>query len=163
MYNIQPGPLLFTDHPDLAWGVIASMFVGNLMLLILNMPLVRVFAKVIETPTKYLIPLVVVFSVFGVYAIQYSTFDLMLIMACGVAGYYLNKNDYPLAPLVLGLILGPMMENNMRRALTISNGDFMIFLQKPISLAFLFVGLLWLVIPLILKMKGKKVLISEEV
>jgi putative tricarboxylic transport membrane protein len=163
MYNIQPGPLLFTDHPDLAWGVIASMFVGNLMLLILNMPLVRVFAKVIETPTKYLIPLIVVFSVFGVYAIQYSTFDLMLIMGCGVAGYYLNKNDYPLAPLVLGLILGPMMENNMRRALTISNGDFMIFLQKPISLAFLFVGLLWLVIPLILKMKGKKVLINEEV
>jgi putative tricarboxylic transport membrane protein len=163
MYNIQPGPLLFTDHPDLAWGVIASMFVGNLMLLILNMPLVRVFAKVIETPTKYLIPLIVVFSVFGVYAIQYSTFDLMLIMVCGVVGYYLNKNDYPLAPLVLGLILGPMMENNMRRALTISNGDFMIFLQKPISLAFLFVGLLWLVIPLILKMKGKKVLINEEV
>jgi putative tricarboxylic transport membrane protein len=162
MYNIQPGPLLFTDHPDLAWGVIASMFVGNLMLLILNMPLVRVFAKVIETPTKYLIPLIVVFSVFGVYAIQYSTFDLMLIMGCGVAGYYLNKNDYPLAPLVLGLILGPMMENNMRRALTISNGDFMIFLQKPISLAFLFVGLLWLVIPLILKLKGKKVLINEE-
>jgi putative tricarboxylic transport membrane protein len=163
MYNIQPGPLLFTDHPDLAWGVIASMFVGNLMLLILNMPLVRIFAKVIETPTKYLIPLIVVFSVFGVYAIQYSTFDLMLIMGCGAAGYYLNKNDYPLAPLVLGLILGPMMENNMRRALTISNGDFMIFLQKPISLAFLFVGLLWLVIPLILRMKGKKVLINEEV
>jgi putative tricarboxylic transport membrane protein len=163
MYNVQPGPLLFQDHPQLAWGVIASMFVGNLMLLILNMPLVRIFAKVIETPTKYLIPLIVVFSVFGVYAIQYSTFDLMLIMACGIAGYYLNKNDYPLAPLVLGLILGPMMENNMRRALTISNGDFMIFLQKPVSLVFLFIGFLWLAIPLILKMKGKKVLINEEV
>jgi putative tricarboxylic transport membrane protein len=127
------------------------------------MPLVRIFAKVIETPTKYLIPLIVVFSVFGVYAIQYSSFDLLLIMGCGIAGYYLNKNDYPLAPLVLGLILGPMMENNMRRALTISNGDFMIFLQKPISLVFLIIGFLWLAIPLILKMKGKKVLINEEV
>jgi putative tricarboxylic transport membrane protein len=162
MYNVQPGPLLFQDHPQLAWGVIASMFVGNLMLLILNMPLVRLFAKVIETPTKYLIPLIIVFSVFGVYAVQYSTFDLMLIMGCGIAGYYLSKNDYPLAPLVLGLILGPMMENNMRRALTISNGDFMIFLQKPVSLIFLIIGLLWLVIPLLLKMKGKKVLINEE-
>ena len=78
MYNVQPGPLLFQDHPQLAWGVIASMFVGNLMLLILNMPLVKVFAKVIETPAKYLIPLIIVFSVFGVYAVQYSTFDLML-------------------------------------------------------------------------------------
>jgi len=162
MYNVQPGPLLFTDHPQLAWGVIASMFVGNLMLLILNMPLVRVFAKVIETPTKYLIPLIIVFSVFGVYAVQYSTFDLMLIMGCGVAGYYLSKNDYPLAPLVLGLILGPMMENNMRRALTISNGDYMIFLQKPISLVFLIIGALWLLIPLLLKMRNKKVLVNEE-
>ncbi|MFD0679838.1 MULTISPECIES: tripartite tricarboxylate transporter permease [unclassified Paenibacillus] len=162
MYNIQPGPLLFQDHPQLAWGVIASMFVGNLMLLILNMPMVRVFAKVIETPAKYLLPLIIVFSVFGVYAVQYSTFDLMMIMGCGVVGYFLSKNDFPLAPLVLGLILGPMMENNMRRALTISNGDFMIFLQKPISLVFLIIGLLWLAIPLILKMKGKKVLVNEE-
>jgi putative tricarboxylic transport membrane protein len=162
MYNVQPGPLLFQDHPQLAWGVIASMFVGNLMLLILNMPLVKVFAKVIETPTKYLIPLIIVFSVFGVYAVQYSTFDLMLVMVCGVAGYFLSKNDFPVAPLVLGLILGPMMENNMRRALTISNGDFMIFLQKPVSLVFLIIGLLWIFIPLILKMRGKKVLINEE-
>ncbi|TYP79470.1 tripartite tricarboxylate transporter permease [Paenibacillus methanolicus] len=162
MYNVQPGPLLFQDHPQIAWGVIASMFVGNLMLLLLNMPLVKIFAKVIETPAKYLIPLIVVFSVFGVYAVQYSVFDLMLIMACGVIGYVLQKNDFPLAPLVLGLILGPMMENNMRRALTISNGDFMIFLQKPVSLAFLIIGLLWVTIPLVLKLRGKKVLVNEE-
>jgi putative tricarboxylic transport membrane protein len=162
MYNVQPGPLLFQDHPQLAWGVIASMFVGNLMLLVLNMPMVKVFAKVIETPTKYLIPLIIVFSVFGVYAVQYSIFDLMLVMVCGLVGYFLSKNDFPLAPLVLGLILGPMMENNMRRALTISNGDFMIFLQKPISMVFLIIGLLWIIIPIILKMRGKKVLINDE-
>ncbi|WP_426448002.1 tripartite tricarboxylate transporter permease [Paenibacillus sp. S-38] len=162
MYNVQPGPLLFQDHPQLAWGVIASMFVGNLMLIILNMPMVKIFAKVIETPTKYLIPLIIVFSVFGVYAVQYSIFDLMLVMVCGLLGYYLSKNDFPLAPLVLGLILGPMMENNMRRALTISNGDFMIFLQKPISLAFLIVGALWILVPLVLKLRGKNVLVNEE-
>ncbi|AFH64699.1 tripartite tricarboxylate transporter permease [Paenibacillus caseinilyticus] len=162
MYNVQPGPLLFQDHPQLAWGVIASMFVGNLMLIILNMPMVKIFAKVIETPTKYLIPLIIVFSVFGVYAVQYSIFDLLLVMACGLIGYYLSRNDFPLAPLVLGLILGPMMENNMRRALTISNGDFMIFLQKPISLVFLIVGALWILVPLVLKLRGKNVLVNEE-
>jgi putative tricarboxylic transport membrane protein len=97
-----------------------------------------------------------------VYAVQYSVFDLMLIMGFGLAGYFLNKNDFPIAPLVLGLILGPMMENNMRRALTISNGDWIIFLQKPISLVFLIVGILWLTIPLVLKFRGKKVLVNEE-
>ncbi|MGB8956996.1 MAG: tripartite tricarboxylate transporter permease [Tumebacillaceae bacterium] len=162
MYNIQPGPLLFEEHPQVAWGLIASMFIGNLMLLILNMPLVKVFAKIIETPAKYLIPIIVAISVFGVYAVQANTFDLILLIFCGVAGYFLVKNDYPLAPLVLGLVLGPMIENNMRRALTGSNGDFMIFLQKPISLVFLIIAVLWITIPILLKMRGKKVIVNEE-
>ncbi|WP_134699284.1 tripartite tricarboxylate transporter permease [Ammoniphilus sp. YIM 78166] len=162
MYNIQPGPLLFSDHPQVAWGLIASMFIGNVMLLILNMPLVKVFAKVIETPAKYLLPIIIAISFFGVYAVQFTTFDLMLLIACGVAGYFLTKNDFPVAPLVLGLVLGPMIENNLRRALTGSNGDFMIFLQKPISLAFLIVAALWMLIPLLLKMRGKNVIINEE-
>ncbi|EKN67893.1 tripartite tricarboxylate transporter permease [Schinkia azotoformans] len=162
MYNIQPGPLLFTDHPNVAWGLIASMFIGNLMLLALNMPLVKVFAKIIETPKKYLLPFIIAISIFGVYAVQFTTFDLLLLLGCGVAGYYLTKNDFPVAPLVLGLVLGPMIENNMRRALTISNGDFMIFLQKPLSLSFLIIAVLWMVIPMILKMRGKSVIINEE-
>lgn len=162
MYNVQPGPLLFNDHPEVAWGLIASMFIGNLILLVLNMPLVKVFAKIIETPPKYLLPIIIAISVFGVYAVQYNTFDLLLLMGCGIAGYFLAKNDYPLAPLVLGLVLGPMIENNMRRALTASNGDFSIFVTKPISLVFLVFGVLWLVVPLLLKMRGKKVLVNEE-
>lgn len=162
MYNIQPGPLLFTDHPKMAWGLIASMFIGNLMLLILNMPLVKVFAKVIETPTRYLLPLIIAISVFGVYAVQLTTFDLVLLVVCGVVGYFLSKHDYPLAPLVLGLVLGPMMENNMRRALTISNGDFSVFVQEPLSLLFLVVAALWIGVPLILKRRGKQVVVSEE-
>ncbi|WP_342044056.1 tripartite tricarboxylate transporter permease [Bacillus sp. OTU530] len=162
MYNIQPGPLLFSDHPQVAWGLIASMFIGNIMLLILNMPLVKVFAKIIETPAKYLLPLIIAISIFGVYAVQFTTFDLLLLIACGIAGYYLTKNDFPVAPLVLGLVLGPMIENNMRRALTTSNGDYMIFLQKPVSLVFLLVAVLWMVIPLILKMRGRSVIINEE-
>lgn len=162
MYNVQPGPLLFDDHPQVAWGLIASMFIGNLMLLALNMPLVKVFAKIIQTPAKYLIPIIVAISVFGVYAVQASVFDLMLLLICGVAGYFLAKNDFPLAPLVLGLVLGPMIENNMRRALTASNGDFLIFVEKPISLVFLIIAVLWLSIPVLLKMRGKKVLVNEE-
>lgn len=162
MYNVQPGPLLFEDHPEVAWGLIASMFIGNLMLLLLNMPLVKVFAKIIETPPKYLLPIIVAISVFGVYAVQYNTFDLMLLIGCGVVGYFLSKNDYPLAPLVLGLVLGPMIENNMRRALTGSDGDFSIFMTKPLSAVFLSFALLWLVVPLLLKLRGKKVLVNEE-
>ncbi|HUC90509.1 MAG TPA: tripartite tricarboxylate transporter permease [Paenibacillus sp.] len=162
MYNVQPGPLLFDEHPEVAWGLIASMFIGNLMLLVLNMPLVKLFAKIIETPPKYLLPIIVAISVFGVYAVQYSTFDLLLLIACGIAGYFLAKNDFPLAPLVLGLVLGPMIENNMRRALTGSDGDFSIFFAKPISAVFLIGAALWLVVPLLLKLRGKKVLINEE-
>jgi putative tricarboxylic transport membrane protein len=162
MYNIQPGPLLFEDHPEVAWGLIASMFIGNLMLLVLNMPLVKVFAKIIQTPKKYLLPIIVAISFFGVYAVQYTTFDLYLLLACGFLGYLLAKNDYPLAPLVLALVLGPMIENNMRRALTISNGDFSIFVTKPLSLVFIIAAIAWIVIPLLLKLKGRNVLVNDE-
>ncbi len=162
MYNIQPGPLLFNDHPEVAWGLIASMFVGNLMLLVLNMPLVKVFAKIIQTPKKYLLPIIIAISFFGVYAVQYTTFDLYLLLACGVLGYMLVRNDFPVAPLVLALVLGPMIENNMRRALTISNGDFSIFATKPISLVLLIVAAAWLLVPLLLKFKGRAIIVNEE-
>lgn len=162
MYNVQPGPLLFEDHPQVAWGLIASMFIGNIMLLILNLPLVKVFAKIIQTPKQFLIPMIIAISIFGVYAVQVSMYDLLLLLACGVLGYFLSKNDYPIAPLVLGLVLGPMVENNLRRALTISNGDYSIFVTRPISLAFLLITLLWLIVPLVLKSRGKRVVINVE-
>ncbi|MEH6941565.1 tripartite tricarboxylate transporter permease [Bacillus sp. JJ722] len=162
MYNIQPGPLLFEDHPEVAWGLIASMFIGNLMLLVLNLPLVKVFAKIIETPKKYLLPIIIAISIFGVYAVQVSTNDLLLLLACGIFGYFFAKHDYPVAPLVLGLVLGPMIENNLRRALTISNGDYSIFFTRPLSLAFLIFMALWLIIPIIIKMRGKEVIVNVE-
>lgn len=162
MYNVQPGPLLFENNPEVAWGLIASMFIGNVMLLILNLPLVRVFAKIIDTPPKYLLPIIIAISIFGVYAVQVSMFNIYLLLGAGIAGYFLAKNDYPLAPLVLALVLGPMIENNMRRALTISNGDFAIFFQKPLSLVFLILAILWVIIPLLLRKKGKDVVINIE-
>lgn len=162
MYNVQPGPLLFDEHPDVAWGLIASMFIGNVMLLILNMPLVKIFAKIIETPTKYLLPLIVAISVFGVYAVQVTIFDVFLLIGFGLLGYLLAQHDFPLAPLVLGLVLGPMIENNMRRALTASNGDFMVFFEKPISLVLLIIAFLWIVVPFIMKLKGKSIIVNED-
>ncbi|WP_430510384.1 tripartite tricarboxylate transporter permease [Gottfriedia solisilvae] len=162
MYNIQPGPLLFEEHPDVAWGLIASMFIGNIMLLVLNMPLVRLFAKIIQTPKKYLLPIIIAISIFGVYAVQVSVNDLLLLIACGIFGYFLSKNDFPIAPLVLGLVLGPMIENNLRRALTVSNGDYSIFITHPISASFLVVAALWIIVPIIIKLKGKSVVLNIE-
>ena len=162
MFNITPGPLLFQDNPQVAWGLIASMIVGNVMLLILNLPLVKVFAKVIETPPKYLIPGILAISVFGVYAVQVSLFNLLLMVGSGVAAYFLSKNDYPIAPLVLSLILGPLIENNLRRAVNLYNGDYSRFLTDPISLVFLVIAVLWVSVPQIMKLRGKKVLIEES-
>lgn len=162
MYNVQPGPLLFEEHPSIAWGLIASMFIGNVMLLILNMPLVKVFAKIIETPPKYLVPMIIAISIFGVYAVQVSIFDLMLLVICGLVGYFFTKNDYPLAPIVLGLVLGPMIENNLRRALITTNGSYSIFVERPGSLILLSIAALWILIPMVMKMKGKKVIINDE-
>jgi putative tricarboxylic transport membrane protein len=161
MFNITPGPLLFQDHPQVAWGLIASMLVGNVMLLILNLPLVKVFAKVIETPPKYLIPGIVAVSVFGVYAVQGSVFNLFLMIGSGVAAYYLGKNDYPIAPVVLSLILGPMIENNLRRAMNLYNGDYSMFIKDPVSLVFLIIAFLWVAVPQIMKLRGKKVVVEE--
>ncbi|MEG1849496.1 MAG: tripartite tricarboxylate transporter permease [Oscillospiraceae bacterium] len=161
MFNITPGPLLFQEHPDVVWGLIASMLVGNFMLLVLNLPLVKVFAKVIETPPQYLVPCIAAISVFGVYAVQLSVFNLVFMVSAGVAAYYLAKNDYPIAPAVLSLILGSMMENNLRRAMNLYNGDLTMLVRDPLSLLFLVVAALWIIMPVILKARGKKVVVEE--
>lgn len=163
MYNVAPGPLLFDKHPAVAWGVIASMFIGNLMLLILNMPLVRIFAKLVETPLKYLMPMILGICIFGVYAVQGNVFNLVVMLVAGILGFALAARDYPAAPLVLGRILGPMLENNFRRALTGSNGDYGIFLRRPVSAVLLLVAILWIAIPILLKQRGKKVLVNDEI
>ena len=161
MYNVQPGPLLFEKHPSLVWGVIASMFVGDMMLLILNMPLVKIFAKMVEIPAKYLLPLILAICIFGIYAVQGNLFNLVILVAFGIAGYWLVSNDFPAAPLVLGRILGPMLENNLRRALTGSNGYFSIFLTRPVSAVLLTAAVLWILVPIVLKPVGRKVIVNE--
>jgi putative tricarboxylic transport membrane protein len=139
LYNITPGPALFTQQPTLVWGLIASLFVANVILLFINIPLVGVFTKVLRIPNWVLVPAILAISAVGVYAVHATTFDLVLMTALGAAGYLLRKQGVPMAPLILGFVLGDMMEQNLRRALSMTNGDAGILLESPISIG-LWVG-----------------------
>lgn len=133
IHGINPGPLLVAQHPDVFWGVIASMYAGNVMLLILNLPLVGMWIKVLKVPYKLLMPLILLCCLIGSYATGNNAMDIVVMVVFGVIGYILRKNKYESAPFVLALVLGPLMETNFRNALIISDGSFMIFLTKPIS------------------------------
>jgi putative tricarboxylic transport membrane protein len=131
VHGVQPGPSLITDHPGIFWGLIASMLVGNLMLVILNLPLVSLFVSMLRIPYGYLAPLVLLISIIGVYSVKASAFDLGVMLSFGVIGYVLRRAGYDIAPLLLAFVLGDRIEVNFRRALTISDGDYSIFLKGP--------------------------------
>jgi len=131
--NVQPGPLLFQNQPQLVWGLIASLYMANVVLLILNIPMIGIFTRLLRTPIWILMPSVVAISFLGVFGITNSTFELMVMTGFGVLGYIFRKLDISLVPIVLGLLLGTDMENNLRRALSISGGDFGILVASPIS------------------------------
>ncbi|MFC0220015.1 tripartite tricarboxylate transporter permease [Pseudochelatococcus lubricantis] len=131
--NIQPGPQVMSSNPQLFWGLIASMWVGNLMLVILNLPLIGIWVRLLTIPYRLLFPVILLFCVIGVYSLNNSVFDIWMLMIFGVAGYVFRKLGCECAPLLLGLILGPMMEEYLRRALIISRGDWSVFLTHPIS------------------------------
>lgn len=135
--NIQPGPQTISHNPELFWGLIASMWLGNLLLLILNLPLVGIWIRVIELPRKVLYPLIVVACAYGAYYINNSWFDVWLLIPFTVMGYVLRRLDCEPAPLAIGFVVGVYLEEYLRRALTISRGDFSVFIDRPISLAFL--------------------------
>lgn len=133
LYNITPGPQLFSEQPDIVWGLIASLFIGNVILLLLNIPLVGLFARMLNIPNYILIPAIATVSFVGVYAIHSTTFDLILMVGLGVLGYFLRKLNFPLSALILGYVLGELMESSLRRALSISQGDLGILFQGPIT------------------------------
>lgn len=133
LYNITPGPQLFSEQPDIVWGLIASLFIGNVILLLLNIPLVGLFARMLNVPNYILIPAIATVSFVGVYAIHSTTFDLILMVGLGVLGYFLRKLNFPLSALILGYVLGELMESSLRRALSISQGDLGILFQGPIT------------------------------
>ncbi len=134
LYNITPGPLLFQHQPDIVWGLIASLFVANIILIVMNVPLIKVFTRILAVPSWTLVPAIAIITSIGVYAVHATTFDLFLMIAIGLFGYLLRKLDFPLSALLLGFILGHMMESNLRRALSISNGDLSILFSSPITI-----------------------------
>jgi putative tricarboxylic transport membrane protein len=140
IHGIAPGPRVMTDRPGLFWGLIASMWLGNFMLVVLNLPMVGLWVRLLRVPYRLLYPAIIVFCCIGVYAINSKPFDAFVMAFFAVFGYVALKLDCEPAPLILGFVLGPMMEENLRRALLISRGDPMVFLQEPISLAFLLIA-----------------------
>ena len=135
LYNITPGPVLFESKPELVWGLIASLFVANVLLFVMNVPLVRFFSKVLSVPGWLMVPGILCISYIGVYAINAGTFDLLLVVGIGTLGYFLRKVGVPMAPLVLGVVLGNMMEQNLRRALSMTDGDIGVLFSSPVSIA----------------------------
>jgi putative tricarboxylic transport membrane protein len=149
VHGISPGPLLISQQPELFWGFIASMYVGNLVLLILNLPLVGIFVNVLRIPYPLLYPAILVFCVLGVYAVNGSAIDIGIMTATGALGYLLRKFDFETAPVVLGLILAPMMEMSFRQSLAMSSGSYAIFVNRPIALVMLTVGLALLLLSIV--------------
>jgi putative tricarboxylic transport membrane protein len=147
MYGLQPGPQLMDTNPELIWAIIASMYIGNVMLLVLNLPLVGLFAQLLKTPPAMLYSGVIAFSVLGAYALNFNVFDMLMLLGFGLVGYLMQRYDFPMAPAVLALVLGILAEQHLRRALSVSNGDLMTFVERPISLALLVFILLVLVLP----------------
>ncbi len=142
VHGVTPGPLLIQQDPRLFWGFIASMYVGNVILLILNLPLVGLFVNLLRVPYPVMYPIILVCSILGVYAVNSSVVDVWIMLGTGVLGYLLRKLDFETAPIVLGLVLAPMMELSLRQALAMSAGHYAIFVTRPISLALLSVGAL---------------------
>jgi putative tricarboxylic transport membrane protein len=149
MYGLQPGPLLFEKRPDLVWGLIASMYIGNLVLLVLNLPLVGVFVRLLYIPIGLLLPMVVSISAIGIFAVNGNIFELYLALAFGVIGYIFRKLTIPVAPLVLSLVLGGMMEQSFRQAMTISGADPGVFVRSPICIVLLAASAIALSVPFI--------------
>jgi putative tricarboxylic transport membrane protein len=140
VHGVSVGPQLVNEHPDVFWGFVASMYVGNLMLLALNLPLVGLFVTVLRIPYSYLYPLIIMFCIIGVYEVSHSIVDVWIMLIMGVLGYALRKFAFDPAPLVLGLVISPILEQSLRQSLIMSNGNYFIFLNRPISLSLIIVS-----------------------
>jgi len=151
IHGLQTGPLLMKEAPNIFWGTIASMYVGNGLLLILNLPLIPLWVKVLRTPYVLLFPLIILFCFIGAYSLNNSVVDLLVMLIFGLVGYLFKKFRYEAAPLILAFILGPLLENSFRQSLIISNGSFWIFFSKPISLLLIIIAFLLLISPLVFK------------
>ena len=156
IHNIAPGPQILTQNTQLFWALVTSMWIGNFMLIVLNLPMVGLWVKLISIPYRYLYPAILVFCVIGIFSIDNQTFQIFVAAGLGVAGYFLARLKCEMAPLLLGFVLGPMLEENFRRSMQISRGSLSIFVTQPISACVLAVALVLLIVVLSPRMRRKR-------
>ncbi|MBX9589835.1 MAG: tripartite tricarboxylate transporter permease [Hyphomonadaceae bacterium] len=156
LHGIVPGPQIITKQPELFWGMIASMWIGNLMLIIINLPMIGIWVRLLRIPYRSLFPCIILFCCIGIYSVNNSTFDVVMAGVFGLVGYWMAKHDFEPAPLVLGWVLGPLMEENLRRAILISHGDYTVFFRQPISAALLAIAAGILIVAVLPTIKRKR-------
>lgn len=163
IHGIQPGPLILKQHPDIFWGTVASMYVGNGMLLLLNLPLIGIWVKILKIPYPTLFPLILLFCLIGSYSINFTVFDILVMVFFGIVGYILRKLEYEFAPLVLGYVLGPLLERSLRQSLILSDGSFLIFMNRTISAVCILMSFILLLTPLIPHLRKRREALTREV
>jgi len=162
IHGLQPGPNLVQQNPEVFWGVIVSMYIGNGMLLVLNLPLIGLWVQVLKVPYRLLFPLILLFCLIGAYSLSSTTFDILIMVVFGMIGYWMKKTDYEGAPLVLALVLGNLFENALRQSLMLSDGSFLIFLSRPIAAIFLWIAVALLLFPLLPWLKQRRPAVGVE-
>lgn len=162
IHGIQPGPMVIQKQPELFWGIVVSMWIGNLMLVIINLPLIQFWVALLRTPYRLLFPAIIMFCCVGSYASINSVFSVWLMLGWGLAGYFFKKIKAQPAPMILGFVLGPMLEENFRRSMQISNGDPFVFIERPISAGFLAAALFFIIVLILPSIRGKRDLLKEE-
>jgi putative tricarboxylic transport membrane protein len=163
--NVHPGPMMFSQNPEIVWGLIAALYIGNVILLILNLPLVGIFVRLLYVPMRLMLPVIMVICVIGVYNANQQTLDLIFLCGFGVLGYYMRKHHYPVAPVILGLVLGTRMEEALRQSMIMSQGNPLVLLERPIVVVFLVLTVVFLCVPQILRrlrFRGRKVELESE-
>jgi putative tricarboxylic transport membrane protein len=156
IFGLQPGPLLFENQPDLVWGLLVSFFIGNVLLLLLNLPLAPVFAQMLRLPYGYLYPLILVTAMIGAYSVSNNMFSVWVVLVFGVIGYAMKELDWPMAPLVLGLVLGPLFEKALVQTSAIGEGNLLVLFTHPIALAVLVLAAAAVAAPVLLKRRTKQ-------
>lgn len=162
IHGVRPGPLLLTENPEIFWGTVASMYVGNVMLLVLNLPLIGIWVKILKIPYRILFPLILLFCLIGAYSVSTKVFDIFVLLFFGAVGYFLRKFDYEPAPLVLAFVLGPMLEQNLRQSLLLSDGRLSVFLTRPLSLGCLLICFLLLLSAILPSLQRKRKMVVTD-
>ncbi|MBA4392147.1 MAG: transporter, partial [Desulfobacca sp.] len=162
IHGVTPGPLLLSQHPEVFWGVVASMYLGNIMLLVLNLPLIGMWVQLLKVPYPLMMPMIIIFCLIGSYSLAGSTVDVLIMLFFGIVGYLMKKFRYEAPPLVLAFVLGPMLEYYLKSSLMLSHGSFRIFFTRPISAVCLILALLLLFLPLLKTIRQKRIAVAEK-